>query len=41
MNIGDFEDCYPCKDYKGIMPLNEETLNYLGENLEDWADYLG
>jgi len=32
--------CYPCKEYKGIMPLNKETLNYLGEDLEEWADYL-
>jgi ribosomal protein L40E len=33
--------CYPCKEYKGIMPLNKETLEYLGEDLEDWQDYLG
>ena len=32
--------CYPCKEYKGIMPLNKETLIYLGEDLEEWADYL-
>jgi hypothetical protein len=33
--------CPMCREYKGLMPLNEETLNYLGENLEDWQDYLG
>ena len=32
--------CYPCKEYKGIMPLNKETLTYLGEDLEEWADDL-
>lgn len=32
--------CWSCNEYKGIMPLNEETLNYLGEDLEDWAEYL-
>lgn len=37
----DTTGCYPCKEYKGIMPLNKETLNYLGEDLEEWADYLG
>lgn len=40
MDIGNFESCYPCKEYKGIMPLNKETLIYLGEDLEDWAEYL-
>ena len=40
MNIGDFESCYSCQDYKGIMPLNEETLKYLGEDLEEWKEYL-
>jgi ribosomal protein L40E len=37
----DTTSCYPCKEYKGIMPLNKETLEYLGEDLEDWQDYLG
>jgi hypothetical protein len=32
--------CPRCDEYKGIMPLNKETLNYLGEDLEEWADYL-
>jgi hypothetical protein len=32
--------CYPCKEYKGIMPLTKETLIYLGEDLEEWADHL-
>lgn len=40
MDIGNFESCYPCKEYKGIMPLNKETLIYLGEDLEEWAEYL-
>jgi hypothetical protein len=42
MNVysADAMSCYPCKEYKGIMPLNKETLDYLGENLEDWEDYL-
>ena len=40
MEIGNFESCYPCKEYKGIMPLNKETLIYLGEDLKDWAEYL-
>jgi len=40
MDIGNFESCYPCNEYKGIMPLNRETLEYLGEDLEEWAEYL-
>jgi hypothetical protein len=36
----DTTSCYPCKEYKGIMPLNKETLTYLGEDLDEWADYL-
>jgi hypothetical protein len=40
MNIGHFESCFPCKDYEGVMPLNEETLKYLGEDLEEWKEYL-
>lgn len=39
MDIGNFEDCYSC-GYKGVMPLNKETLIYLGEDLKDWAEYL-
>jgi hypothetical protein len=35
--------CSTCNDYKGIMPLNLDTLNYLGEDPDDWreefADY--
>jgi hypothetical protein len=38
MNIGDFESCYSCQEYKGIMPLNKETLIYLGEDLEEWQE---
>ena len=30
--------CYPCKEYKGIAPLNLDTLNYLGEDPDDWRD---
>jgi hypothetical protein len=40
MNIGSFESCYSCQDYEGVMPLNKETLIYLGEDLEEWKDYL-
>jgi hypothetical protein len=36
----DTTSCYPCKEYKGIMPLTKETLIYLGEDLEEWKDYL-
>ena len=40
MNIGSFESCYSCQDYEGVMPLNKETLIYLGEDLKEWAEYL-
>ena len=40
MDIGSFESCYSCQDYEGIMPLNKETLIYLGEDLKEWKDYL-
>jgi len=33
--------CPSCNEYDGLMPLNEETLNYLGEDLKEWQDYLG
>jgi hypothetical protein len=32
--------CSRCNEYKGIMPLNKETLIYLGEDLDEWADHL-
>ena len=32
--------CFRCREYKGLMPLNLETLKYLGEHQEDWAEYL-
>lgn len=32
--------CSRCNEYKGIMPLNKETLIYLGEDLDEWADEL-
>lgn len=32
--------CNGCDEYKGIMPLNKETLDYLGEDLDEWKDYL-
>ena len=28
--------CLICHEYKGIMPLNKETLTYLGEDLDEW-----
>ena len=28
--------CYPCKEYKGIMPLTRATLIYLGEDPDEW-----
>ena len=42
MNVysADAYACYPCKEYKGIMPLTKETLIYLGEDLDEWADEL-
>ena len=36
----DTVSCYPCKEYKGIMPLNLDTLNYLGEDPDDWREEL-
>jgi hypothetical protein len=32
--------CSRCKEYKGIMPLNLDTLNYLGEDPDEWRDEL-
>lgn len=40
MDITNYEHCSGCRDYKGIMPLNKETLIYLGEDLNEWKDYL-
>ena len=40
MNITNYESCSTCDDYEGIMPINKEILIYLGEDLEEWADYL-
>jgi hypothetical protein len=42
MNVysADAMSCYPCKEYKGIMELTKETLIYLGEDLDEWADEL-
>jgi hypothetical protein len=40
MDIGSFESCSSCQDYEGIMPLNKETLIYLGEDLKEWKEYL-
>lgn len=35
--------CPDCREYDGLMPLNLDTLNYLGEDPDDWreefADY--
>ena len=30
--------CPACKEYDGLMPLNKETLEYLGEDLEGWQE---
>lgn len=42
MNVygADTMSCHPCKEYKGIMPLTKETLIYLDEDLDEWADEL-
>jgi hypothetical protein len=32
--------CPDCREYDGLMPLNLETLNYLGEDPDEWEDYL-
>lgn len=33
--------CFRCKEYKGVMPLNLEVIeDYLGEDADDWAEYL-
>ncbi len=32
--------CYHCREYKGVMPLDLETLKYLGENPNHWTEYL-
>jgi hypothetical protein len=32
--------CSRCKEYKGIMPLNLDTLSYLDEDPDDWASEL-
>lgn len=32
--------CSWCDEYKGIMPINKETLTYLGVDPEEWEDYL-
>ena len=30
--------CPTCREYDGLMPLNKETLEYLGEDLEEWLE---
>lgn len=32
--------CPTCREYDGLMPLNLETLKYLGEDPEEWGDLL-
>lgn len=32
--------CPDCREYKGLMPLNRETLDYLDEDPEEWKEYL-
>jgi hypothetical protein len=41
-NIFSIDDhiCYTCKEYDGVMPLNLDTLNYLGEDPDDWREEL-
>lgn len=36
----DAVSCPSCHEYKGIMPLNLDTLNYLGEDPDEWRDEL-
>jgi len=40
MNVwsADAMSCPTCHEYKGIMPLDKETLIYLGEDLDEWAE---
>ena len=42
MNVwgADAMSCPTCHEYKGIMPLNKDTLTYLGEDLDEWANEL-
>lgn len=28
--------CQECNEYKGLMPVNQNTMDYLGEDLEDY-----
>lgn len=32
--------CPDCREYDGLMPLNLETLAYLGEDPKEWGDLL-
>lgn len=32
--------CPECREYDGLMPLNLETLAYLGEDPAEWQDEL-
>lgn len=28
--------CPECRDYKGLMPINQDTENYLGQDLTEY-----
>jgi hypothetical protein len=32
------KSCPDCNEYDGLMPLNRETLNYLGYDLAEYQD---
>ena len=32
--------CFFCNEYKGVMPLNLDTLVYLDEDPAEWIEYL-
>ena len=42
MNVLDIDaiGCFSCKEYKGVMPLNLDTLDYLDEDPAEWTEYL-
>jgi hypothetical protein len=34
----DAMSCPDCREYDGLMPLNRETLNYLGDDHAEWEE---
>ena len=34
----DTHACFSCNDYKGLMPLNRETLEYLDLDPVEWEE---